>query len=962
MAGELVKRSVELFHSGAWEDISADALNRDGSDPGPMRITHGVSNRSGSTNAGNLRLTLNNGTSEVNPAVSQRYSLRNPLSDLYDVLNANLPVRLSAGLLNATPHVGATNFDVTDTSSSHVAPSVDSPTAEALLLCAWAAPSPSQSYTLPGSMTASASSSDSRTTMDSASEAISSAGATGTRTATFSASDDYVAGSVLLHGSSMSVADTAGFTDEGTIATAVAGNWLVLATYMSTVEGVRRLIFPDGPQDTDGGGWIPLGDTGAVDMSDTNAELARLRLWAKRVRTSGSVTVSIDNPNSSLESIVSVLWEVSGAAEWHVRMVAETVALPPRRDVSNRDLWTPVQAAGVLRRLGTRGSPLAPAATTASRTLADPQGEVVACWPLAGLGQDVRAAPSALTGQPPITVRPTVGPGGFDFGVTWSADSTAPGLGAMPSVRTEDTSVGFTGQVPPVSALRPWGWSVWGRATDGAAQITHWVDTESTKWLIWIIWTNTVAFLIHARDSENNIVASLFNTVDIPLTDRWFNFAAIVDQVGSDADLTVLLDGVEIAMTLDTGSLNNLTVGTPQQTRPTASLNTGGQSVSIGYPSVFAALTDTTAGIIASIQELNTAGRGYDGEPAGRRVQRLCAQRGVAFTATGDLDATASMGPQHPRALVDELDEAAKLEAGNSPAPTLVEQQQAAGLHFNTIAALSLPRAPDLTLDFADAQLWEPFEPTPDDQNLVNDATASRRGGGEARVQVFDGRKGITRAGRKDAAESFAAVSDQHLDGLARYWTLHGTWDADRYPVIRINVRALSTRTGGDALVAAALALREGALLRLTNLPADVSAEDQDLMVLGITEPVRTEQWLLDLHVAPAAPFTVAVLEDGTVGILQSDSATLDEALDTTETAVDIDAGAGPDWVHDGVDYDITIGGERMTVTAVGAMSGTFPARKATLTVTRSVNGITKTHSAGAKVEWATKAYIGLWG
>jgi hypothetical protein len=74
---------------------------------------------------------------------------------------------------------------------------------------------------------------------------------------------------------------------------------------------------------------------------------------------------------------------------------------------------------------------------------------------------------------------------------------------------------------------------------------------------------------------------------------------------------------------------------------------------------------------------------------------------------------------------------------------------------------------------------------------------------------------------------------------------------------------------------------------------------------------------------------------------------------------VDISAGAGPDWSHE-ADFPIEIGGEVMTVTAVAAMAGTFPARTTTLTVTRSVNGIVKSHASGAPVEFHRRAHIGL--
>ena len=80
------------------------------------------------------------------------------------------------------------------------------------------------------------------------------------------------------------------------------------------------------------------------------------------------------------------------------------------------------------------------------------------------------------------------------------------------------------------------------------------------------------------------------------------------------------------------------------------------------------------------------------------------------------------------------------------------------------------------------------------------------------------------------------------------------------------------------------------------------------------------------------------------------------EALDTTETGVDVTNGdPGHYFTHVDGDFDIVIGGERMTVTAV---SGTGTSQ--TLTVARSVNGVTKTHAAGADVELFIPARYGL--
>lgn len=537
MAGEQVSRKVEIFHSGAWEDISADAVDHDGE----TRITRGVRSEGGSAAPGSLELTLNNGISNVNPAVSSRYARGNALSDLFGLLPPNTPIRVSAGL--------------------------------------------------------------------------------------------------------------------------------------------------------------------------------------------------------------------AGGAQT-VRMHGEIVQLPPRADLSQRDRWVPVEAAGVLRRLGIPSSPLRPAleraSVAATTEAASPAAAVAAYWPLAGLGQDVRLAPSPLPGAAPMVVRPT-SITQFQFSIEWSADSKAPGLGVCPTVRGTQSGVGLTGALQSEISDR-FGWGIWGRAEGDeiAAQSDMHIDTDSTIWRLRILWeiptVNVINVIIQAFDADGNVLADLdFST---SYDDQWHSFAAIVEQVGSDADLTVFMDGEEIPMTLNSGSLTGLTVGTARQARATGTItDPAGRGVSIGHPTVLRG--SSVADLTALVQDLYRAGRGYEGEPAGRRVQRLCTEQGVSFTSSGDLDASAPLGPQHPENFLDVLAEAAKVEAGGSRAPVLTEQRTGNGLHFRTLASMSLPRTtPDLTLDYDAAHLSEPFDPTPDDFGLVNDATAKRRDGGEARIEVFAGPKGITAAGR----------------------------------------------------------------------------------------------------------------------------------------------------------------------------------------------------------------------
>jgi hypothetical protein len=108
------------------------------------------------------------------------------------------------------------------------------------------------------------------------------------------------------------------------------------------------------------------------------------------------------------------------------------------------------------------------------------------------------------------------------------------------------------------------------------------------------------------------------------------------------------------------------------------------------------------------------------------------------------------------------------------------------------------------------------------------------------------------------------------------------------------------------------------------------------------------------VHTTPAGPYRVGVLAaaaddvDPPVGRLIWRTCVLAEALDTTETGVDITASPLTTVNPDHFPFDVFVGGERMTATACSGASN-----PQTLTVTRSANGVVKAHLIGAAVSIA---------
>src|SRR5690606_39793198 len=141
-----------------------------------------------------------------------------------------------------------------------------------------------------------------------------------------------------------------------------------------------------------------------------------------------------------------------------------------------------------------------------------------------------------------------------------------------------------------------------------------------------------------------------------------------------------------------------------------------------------------------------------------------------------------------------------------------------------------------LTLDYAAGHVSAPFEPTPDDQGVVNDLTVSRPEGGKARRIVTGGPRGVDMVGRYERSLSVNVAGDYQLASIAA-WAVHfGTWDEDRFPVIRLNLRMLAGRAGGASLVSDAVDLVEGDRVVVENPPEWMPADDVDQLVLGYSE------------------------------------------------------------------------------------------------------------------------------
>ena len=413
------------------------------------------------------------------------------------------------------------------------------------------------------------------------------------------------------------------------------------------------------------------------------------------------------------------------------------------------------------------------------------------------------------------------------------------------------------------------------------------------------------------------------------------HLAVKVVQNGANADFTTYKDGVLGSTTSFAGTLSN-----------SVQILVRG---SAGSETVFAHLAIYDFASIDPPTTRAPAATGYAGELAHTRFSRLCTEESIP--ADVDPQSTELMGAQGVKTLLELLRECEAADEG------LMHDQVDGRLAF-TPRVVRENRTVALTLDYASRQVSPPLEPTDDDQRIRNDITVTRTGGAKANAVDTTGPVGVTAVGRYDEAVELNLFTDDQAERHAGWRLNLGTVDGLRFPTVTVNLRR------NNSLTASIVAITDiiGSRIKITNLPDVVSFDDVDLIIEGYTEQISQKNWIITFNCAPYAPYLVAIVEDPAAATdtprIGSGTAVLASNINTTDTSLSVTTGAGGLWTTAGADFsmDINIEGERIRLSAISGSSSpqTFTASA------RSVNGVVKSHLAGARIEpWQT-ATIGM--
>ncbi|KAB8167064.1 hypothetical protein FH609_011725 [Streptomyces sp. 3MP-14] len=894
----------EINTGGQWEDITADVRTREAT-----RITRGRPDGANTADPGSCSFQLNNGISRVTGAVG-RYSPRNPRSDLYGRIGRNTPVRVSVRAGAPYLRVPAAPVGRLSTPSSAA---LDT-TGDLDVRVEWA---PDQIGTI--------------------TQEVAARYHTGrTRIWRLLLELDgrlYVAWSP--DGSfypELNVPSTAPITSG-------PGQRIALRFTLDidNGNGGHTLTYYTAP--TMAGPWsvlgaphIGAGTTSVITGGDADLELGNAtdlgfqqaagRYYAFQLRDGidgpplTDVDLTAQTPGATaFTDAAGVPWTVVGGAEvtdWYPRWVGEIPAWPPRWSPGDTDIWVPVTAAGILRRLGQGARPLQ---STLRRRI--PSTDVLAYWPLED-GAEATEAASALAGGQPATIA------NLDMAAASDLPSSAPlpvlqqgatFLAPLPSL--PNPALGWRAEMayrldtlPSSSA----GWFRVDTTGGGIATITGYIGGGEAR--------------IIARDEDGAVVAQGWwndSTALAAAYGRWCRVRLVAVPITGGWDYRLWWTPIGTSENWYTSTSSN--VGPLPFTRP--------RRINCQWPT---ALVGMPVGHITYINNpsLDVYGAGSGGpddghrwETAPIRMRRLATEEQLPI-ATPGLNGSGYtwLGPQRIATVLDLVRQAAEADGGE-----LTELRDQIGLGYRPRLA-QYNRPPDLALDYAAGHIAPPIEPQDDDQDVTNDITVTRTSGSSARAVLESGPLSIQAPpagiGVYDSSVDLNVASDGQLDQIAA-WRLHlGTPDEMRYPVIRLNLR---NQRMAEHIQRYLDRVDVGARITIANPPSWLPAVDIDLIAQSYTEILNADTWDVELACAPASVWRTAEVgetnpaDDDAPACIDTDGSTLaaDAAPDDDRLIVQTldgpvwvtSAGPAPTAVAGDLPVDLAVGGEVVTATAV---------------------------------------------
>lgn len=627
------------------------------------------------------------------------------------------------------------------------------------------------------------------------------------------------------------------------------------------------------------------------------------------------------------------------------RFFGEVASWPQRWDTAGIDITAPIEAAGVTRRLGQGQSPVS---STLFRGETNQSPLPKAYWPCED-GADSAFIVSGI-GGPPMSINTITSPAVSNSATATTKFAAYTGFVASAPIPTVGATTTWVGVVPTYTATN-------------SATISFITNIGATA----IVDAGTIATLKMAGSNTTwriryrtlpgppVIVGDLSVTVDNASGTNIHDSGPIAFAINEQnilIKLSVTQNGTGVDYNIAT-----LQVGqdVAQFVAHTVASTTVTQATQVVIAE-FGELPTTPIGHIGVVDYVGSAFdlaiqlKAYSGETALARIKRLCTQISVPLSYFGDLSGnaltdTTLMGAQHVDTALNIITECANTELG-----TLTEPRGDTGLLYRTRASLYNQYLTAL-LDYMGGQVAPPFQPVDDDQLTRNDLTVTRRDGTFATAALLTGRMSILDpsaggVGIYDTAVTVNVATDDQLPDIAGWLLNVGTVDQTRYPQVRVDL-ANPKVSADPALTAGILDLAVDDFFQIVNPKPGQTPDEINLIARGYSEHISTFEHSITINAAPEVPYDIARLDTPGAKFATTGS-TLTGGVTATATSLSVATASGALWTTSpaAMPILITVGGERMNVTAV---TGTTSPQ--TFTVTRSVNGVVKTQTAGTAVQ-----------
>lgn len=647
---------------------------------------------------------------------------------------------------------------------------------------------------------------------------------------------------------------------------------------------------------------VEIGSAAGGEAGFSSSRMYQGRVHNLRVLDGIDGTVACD-PGISRQTEGDTSWTGTDGLTWTLhgtarlmrpaRIHAEVASWPQRADLSGTDVYVPLEAAGIMRRLG-QGA--APVQSTLRRIMtATPDPNLVAYWPCEDAGG---AFASAFSDGPPLRIS--------SEGITYQSDSGFVGSAPLPSFgkgRVAGRVDGYTvtGETQVRALLHV------GETLPDSARVLIQLATTGTasRWDIWLSLTDPGQIGISAYDRQGTqLLEELTNR---PVKDLYQRISLELTQDGADIDwqFTTLVQGSDHGFWhFDTltgqtvGQVRSVVVGNP--------FDLGG--ITIGQVALYNKVT--------SIFDLTDQFNAYTGDYAGARMRRLSEENGIPFSMVGEERGTAFLGPQQVDTYLNLMQQAADADGG-----ILYESRDELGLAYRTRASM-YNQPVTAAIDYTAHELSAVVEETDDDQAVANDLTVTRTGGSSVRVVQEDGTMSVQDppdgVGRYASETTINIESDDDLADQAS-WRLHlGTVDEPRIPALGVALESAELVANPD-LAEGIERLDLGDQVTLVP-PSWLPPPDLVRQIAqGYSETLSQFQHDFSVNTSPGSPWQVAAVGDDDLGRADTDGSELVADATSTGTGLLVASTAGPAWTvdTDDVPMDLRVGGEVVTATDI---------------------------------------------